>query len=193
MQIEGARFVCTSCATEQSISLCAQCRHSIHLGDDCHITVYDHPWEAEEEYRQMHAGGLPAGVHDFLKVPRAPLSLGDRGPRVMHLHYVLYKMGYLRLCNRSLIVGEFCEETRDTVARFQRDHQLLLDTTRRPPSPALLAAGGPEAGDQPGVFTVVTRRAILNLVREVELRYSQARCRSGRSAEAMNLRTATAA
>jgi hypothetical protein len=63
-----------------------------------------------------------------------------------------------------------CEETRDTVARFQRDHQLLLDTTRRPPSPASLAAGGPEAGDQPGAFTVVTRRAILNLVREVELR-----------------------
>jgi hypothetical protein len=192
MRIEGPRFVCTSYTTDASISLCAKCRHTVHISDECYITVYDHPWEADEEYMQASVSATP-GAQDFLKVPRAPLSLGDRGPRVMHLHYVLYKMGYLRLSNRALTVGEFCEETRNTVARYQRDHQLLSDGSLRSPSPALLGAGGTETGDQPGVFTSVTRRAILNLIREVEMRYSLARCRSSRSAEAINLLTATAA
>jgi hypothetical protein len=192
MRIEGPRFVCASYTTDASTSLCAQCRHTVQISDDCYITVYDHPWEADEEYRQANEGANP-GAQDFLKVPRAPLSLGDRGPRVMHLHYVLYKMGYLRLSNRALTVGEFCEETRNTVARYQRDHQLVSDGSMRSPSPALLGAGGSETGDQPGVYTSVTRRAILNLIREVEIRYSQARCRSSRSAEAIHLLTATAA
>jgi peptidoglycan hydrolase-like protein with peptidoglycan-binding domain len=167
----------------------------VRIGDDWKVTVYEHPWEAEEEYATMLSGGAASSeaVPDDFKVPRAPLSLGDTGPRVMHLHYVLYKMGYLRLCNESLRVGEYCEETRNTVARFQRDHQLICDGTPSAASPALAAAGGGDCGDLPGVFTVVTRRAILNLFREVETRYSQVRCRSSRRGQSLNLQTAVAA
>jgi hypothetical protein len=103
------------CAAEQEQrALATFCTHTRVR---CAFTVYDHPWEALPEY---HRG-------DLLRVPRAPLRAGEAGLRVLHLHYVLYKMGYLRLGSCALRVGVFCDDTRRTVARFQRDHLLVSD------------------------------------------------------------------
>jgi hypothetical protein len=112
--VEGPAYVCGRCGR----GLCEPCRRAA-AGDyvRCAFTVYDHPWEALPEY---HRG-------DLLRVPRAPLRAGEAGLRVLHLHYVLYKMGYLRLGSCALRVGVFCDDTRRTVARFQRDHLLVSD------------------------------------------------------------------
>lgn len=232
--IEGVRFACAHCGSVPR-SLCSVCRRSGARcgGDnltDCRFLVYEHPWESDVEY----APGNPHAPVDVLKVPRAPLGVGDEGPRVMHLHYVLYKMGYLKVGDEALRVGVFCEETRLTIARFQRDHMLIAGaragdaavTVRRPNSPISILVPRIEAGvvaqgsgigdrdvqeslglreepvlqqpwgqfrDQPGVFTALTRLTILNIVNDVESRYSQLRCRDSETTRRTHLPAATAA
>lgn len=191
--IEGPRYVCKSCSTFVDVNLCYACRRAgAHMRDDCRITVYDHPWESDEEYT---AATSSRGSLDLLKVPRAPLSLGDSGPRVVHLQYVLYKMGYLTLRNRALSVGIFCEETQRTIRRFQEDHQLLPEQPLTDGQCASCSTGMPisDGRDEAGVFTALTRLTILNLFREVELRYSRMRCGPPADTSSTHLRFATAA
>lgn len=179
--IEGSRYECKTCSSYMAVSLCSSCRRSgVHLTDDCRLFVYDHPWEADQEYI---AAANDRSSRDLLKVPRAPLSLGDTGPRVVHLHYVLYKMGYLDLRNKSLTIGVYCNETQRSIYRFQEDHQLVCESS--PSSAAALAVPSlslsnshhaSTAKDEAGVFTLLTRRTILNLFREVESSISRVRC-----------------
>lgn len=59
---------------------------------------------------------------DRLRAPVPPLRQGDAGPRVMHLHYVLHKVGYLSVGGAWFTPGVFCAGTRDAVWRLQSEH-----------------------------------------------------------------------
>lgn len=108
--IAGARFRCTSC----EVSLCEPCRRAGKSCADRHTyTVFEHPWEASDEYQVADM--------NCLRVPPAPLVLGDRGPRVMHLHFVLYTLGYILTRAPGFRVDAYTVATRDAVARFQDD------------------------------------------------------------------------
>lgn len=103
-------------------------------------------------------------------------------------------MGYLRVSDAALCVGVFCERTRNAIARFQRDHDLVEAGGAR--KEYVGGSGASAAGmgvDQLGVFCERTRRVILTLFQEVQARYSQARCRSAPAADPTRLRAATAA
>jgi hypothetical protein len=192
--IEGPRYACVTCHAPAP-SLCAACWRA---GRGCpapgvphtRFTVLDHPWEADSTYA--------AAPLDVLAVPRAPLRRGDVGPRVVHLHYVLYKMGYLRVSDTALVVGVFCERTRDAIERFQRDHDLVEATVigweGEPQVGAGPGGGAVGAGlEQTGTFCEATRSAILTLFQEVEARYTRVRCRGTPPADPARFRTATAA
>lgn len=134
--ITGARYRCTQCRT---LNLCEACRRSGAYDSDGHsFVVFDHPWEASDEY---------AGVPDGYRAPPAPLGLGDVGPRVVHLHFVLYTLGYLFLLKPGFCVDRFTTATRDALASFQDE----------------CASDGPR-----GAYSARTRGAVLSRFDDIE-------------------------
>lgn len=149
----------TNPSSSSIVNLCERCRRLLRERDDSHsytcsteqdccasartFVVFDHPWEATEEYAQlldpespMHRNtpSMAAPNIDLLKAPSPPLRLGDIGPRVLHLHYVLYKTGLLNMGNKNyargsmgdswewLKPGVFCAGTSEVVWKIQRDN-----------------------------------------------------------------------
>lgn len=157
--IRGIRY---ECGAE---SLCERCRREYSRSTS--LTVYEHPWEADASYESAH-------VED-LRAPAAPLEVGDRGPRVVHLHYVLYTLGYLFLLAPGFEHDSFTDVTRRAIARFQSDCMV---------------------NDEAGAYRAATRAAVL--VRAEMLERIRGTCRSNatsRTAEnpRMRLRSALAA
>ena len=136
--------------------LCEPCRRSTTAYGAC--TVYDHPWEASEEY---------AGA-DELGVPAAPLAFGDSGPRVVHLHFALYTLGYLALLAPGFRADAFNAVTQDAVAAFQEEF----------PSP----------GDVVGAYSWATREALL-----WRIGFARSSCREITRHHGVRLRSALAA
>lgn len=126
--------------------------------------MYDHPWEASDDYAECCA--------DILRAPTPPLCMGDAGPRVMHLQYVLYKVGYLNVCCAPFRAGLFCSATRDAINVFENDFRL---------------------SNQRGVYTALIRSVLLSLFDEVERRYAGVRCSDIGRASNTRFRTAMAA
>lgn len=137
--------------------------------------VYDHPWEASDEYADAD---LHTSTMDALKAPLAPLEVGDVGPRVMHLHYMLYRVGYVSLFTPGFRVGVYCKATREAIARFQRDHRN--------------SGGDSHAAQDYGVYNSLTRLTFLCLFDELELRWSRSRCATISAGESSRARLATA-
>lgn len=161
--IQGTRYRCTSCA---EVNLCERCKRVGGICTERHFyTVYDHPWEASDEYKDM--GYLDASPESF-KAPPAPLQLGDKGPRVMHLHFVLYTLGYLFLLVPGFRVDVFGNATQDAVERFQLDHTTQRDrATARDLTPE----------QNHGTYNAHTRAKILTLFEDFEARLPPT-CRS---------------
>lgn len=150
--IAGARYRCTSC----EVSLCEGCRRAGARCADRHTyTVFEHPWEAADEYR------LAEPLSDGFRAPPAPLSLGDRGPRVMHLHFVLYTLGYLLTRAPGFRVDAYTLATCDAVARFQDD----------------APAAKPASDNARGAYSARTRAALLATFDDIDLR-SAPHCRA---------------
>lgn len=58
-------------------------------------------------------------------VPKAPLKLGDKGRRVLHLQMILTKLGYLRLRDTKFGAGYYDEHTAKRVKQFRECHAIL--------------------------------------------------------------------
>lgn len=158
-EIRGTRYRC------DSLNLCEKCRRELDDGECKKFTVYDHPWEATEDYEESSS--------DALQTPRPPLGVGDVGGRVMHLQYVLYKVGYLNVCGGGFRCGVYCRRTEEGIRRFQENHCV---------------------GDECGVYSAVTRAVLVRLVEEVERRCGGGRCYgAGEQETSARLRTAMAA
>lgn len=209
MPIRGPRYsTCTSPSPQKTnaanvINLCERCRRvtadaSVH--DDCDFVIFDHPWEASDEYTAISGtddssdGGSDSGgdsvdgdggggtsltsgadTIDSLRAPPPPLRQGDVGPRVLHLHYLLYKIGYLSVGGTWFKPGVFCSGTTDAMTKFQTDYWMVG-----------------MAGDL-GVYNVVTRSVLLSLLDELERRAANVRCSAVSGAEEPRLRMALAA
>lgn len=167
--IQGPRYRCTT--SRSTMNLCERCRRSVggDAADGRLFMVFDHPWEASEEY-------MECCTSDCLQVPAPPLMMGDVGPRVMHLHYVLYRVGYLSLSNPWFTPGMYCGSTREAIGKFQTDHRVVQN--------------GP---DQIGVYTALTRSVLLSLFDELESRCARSRYVNVPGAESTRMRTALAA
>lgn len=166
--------------------LCERCRRGLAdqcLDDDFHFVMYDHPWEASEEYASIRSSGSDEddggggfdSPGDTLRAPPPPLRQGDVGPRVLHLHYLLYKIGYLSVGGKMFKPGVFCSGTNDAITRFQSDHWC-----------------GGMANDL-GVYNVVSRSVLLSLLDELDRRAANIRCSAVSGAEEPRLRMALAA
>lgn len=229
----AASAAAAAAAAAAAINLCERCRRALADADlfgddDASFVVYDHPWEASDEYTSMCSGaGLESGGggtgngssnnssgggsgvgggtsggsigggvstvsgagataaanpsssstsgSDTLRAPPPPLRQGDVGPRVLHLHYVLYKVGYLSLGRPCFRPGVFCAGTSEAVGKFQTDHWV---------------AG---MAGQLGVYSAVTRTVLLSILDEQERRAARVRCSAISGAEGPRLRMALAA
>lgn len=125
--ITGARYA------TGSLSFCERCRRARDPITSC--TVYEHPWESTMEYTSYTDASE-------LRAPAAPLEPGSFGPRVVHLHFALYTLGYLALLAPGFRADAYNAVTRDAVAAFQD-------------------AFVPEDGRVRGVYTLRTRVELL--------------------------------
>lgn len=88
-----------------NLNLCEPCRRlDIY---DVGFLIYEHPWEARD---------TNGGEEEPQSTPVPPLEMGDVGVSVMHLQYMLYRLGYLG--RGAFRVGVFCGGTREGVERF---------------------------------------------------------------------------
>lgn len=200
------------------VNLCERCRRLLRERDEganyttesdesswSHsdsFVVYDYPWEASEEYAhacdpeytgsENSVSRTTANV-DALQTPVPPLRLGDVGPRVLHLQFVLYKTGYLSMdcggraggaghsgIGEWLKPGEYCAGTREVVGKVQRDW-------------ASDVAGQVIAG----VYDSFTRSILINLLDKADARTGAAnsvvRCSALPGADEPRLRMALTA
>lgn len=114
----GTRYL----SSEDSGSLCEPCRRASRLSmghnHSSSYMVYDHPWESSQEYEHVAE----------LRAPPAPLYYGDIGPKVTHLHFTLYTLGYLFLLAPGFVADKFNNVTSDAIERFQSDFNVVDDT-----------------------------------------------------------------
>lgn len=157
--IVGTRYVVMENGEGSVVNLCETCRRSSEDREEWgRFVVYEHPWESSEDYAE---GGE-------LLAPAPPLRLGDVGPRVMHLQYVLYQVGYLRV-GEGFRVGVLCRRTEEALERLKREF------------------GTVEEG-----YGDLTRGILCRLFDEVE-RGVRARCANMGEGERIRVRTAMAA
>lgn len=83
--------------------------------------VYDHPWESCQEYEHVAE----------LRAPPAPLFFGDIGPKVIHLHFTLYTLGYLFLLAPGFVADTFNSVTSEAIQKFQSDFNFDSDDDSR--------------------------------------------------------------
>lgn len=108
--IVGTRYVVMEKGEGDVVNLCETCRRSSEDREEWgRFVVYEHPWESSEDYAE---GGE-------LLAPAPPLRVGDMGPRVMHLQYVLHQVGYLRV-GEGFRVGVLCRRTEEALERLKR-------------------------------------------------------------------------
>lgn len=141
-----------------TLNLCESCRRKMgnsNSSSACNheYVVYDHPWESCEEYR----------LEDDLKTPKPPLKQGDKGPKVLHLHYILYKIGYLSLARPWFQPGVYCSNTSKVIGQLQVDHNVAIHNSEHTDF---------------GVYSMVTRSIMLRLLEDQDAITASLRCSS---------------
>lgn len=100
------------------------------------------PWEEGFKLSSMTRSRGPHGLNDKdgpgskerrfawdsiaadTSVPPAPLTVGNRGPKVKFLHKVLTDLGYMNESMYGRRMGFYGPKTKDAVLQFQREHAL---------------------------------------------------------------------
>lgn len=156
--IVGTRYVVADRGGCNVVNLCETCRRTGDREEWGRFVVYEHPWESSEDYAD---GGE-------LRAPSPPLGMGDLGPRVMHMQYVLYEVGYLEV-GGELRAGVFCRRTEEALGRLKREFGIT------------------ELG-----YGAITKGVLCGLLDEVE-RGTRGRCAGMQEGERVRVRTAMAA
>lgn len=105
--IVGSRFKCTN---RKNFNLCTNCHGNEQVAKEgMKFTECKYVWE---------------NVLVDVRVPPAPLKIGNRGPRVKFLHKVLTDEGYMNESMYLRQMGLFSTETQAAVKQFQQEQDL---------------------------------------------------------------------
>ncbi|CDF32394.1 unnamed protein product [Chondrus crispus] len=105
--IVGSRFKCTN---RKNFNLCTNCHGNEQVAKEgMKFTECKYVWE---------------NVLVDVRVPPAPLKIGDRGPRVKFLHKVLTDAGYMNESMYLRQMGLFSTKTQAAVKQFQQEQGL---------------------------------------------------------------------